>query len=413
LKITTSSEFAEMLARKLCREALWFGNSCTWIGLEASEKHGRRVIYARTLGPELYGGTSGIAYFLSDIFGATGDELFRTTAVGAMNFALGRCGRLTQRSEIGLHSGLSGIVMTSVICGFICRDQSIVDHSSKLVSHIEDVLLREECGNDIVSGLSGIILSFLTLWRASSTAKYLETAVFCGDKLINAAVTDSESSSWVPGKGSTQPLTGFAHGAGGIASSLLELFSITGDQKFLAVAQKAFAFEALHFNPSVNNWEDLRPTADQPPRKPRFGISWCHGAPGILLSRLRAYGITKSEKYKSEIMMAMRATIEIANHELRQSHSDTCLCHGLAGLAMILHDASTILDDSECLRVAEEIAWTVSGRWKRDGFLNSGLSIHSDTPQLMLGTAGVGECYLQIGHRSLLPSILHLGTALE
>ena len=64
------------------------------------------------------------------------------------------------------------------------------------------------------------------------------------------------------------------------------------------------------FNSDVGNWPDFREESQRPNRKspPSYKTFWCHGAPGIALSRLRAYQITGNEVYKEEAEIALNTT---------------------------------------------------------------------------------------------------------
>jgi hypothetical protein len=61
---------------------------------------------------------------------------------------------------------------------------------------------------------------------------------------------------------------------------------------------------------------------------PVYAVGWCHGAPGIGLSRLRAFELTGDEQYQREARLALRAT----SRALRDSTlTGFSLCHGILG----------------------------------------------------------------------------------
>ena len=53
-------------------------------------------------------------------------------------------------------------------------------------------------------------------------------------------------------------LTGFSHGAAGIAYALLKLHEATGESSFREAALEAEAYETSVFLPEVSNWPDFR-----------------------------------------------------------------------------------------------------------------------------------------------------------
>src|SRR5262249_51044902 len=101
-------------------------------------------------------------------------------------------------------------------------------------------------------------------------------------------------------------LTGFSHGAAGICLALVRLFEHTGDQEFLDAAREAIDFETFHYSRQKKNWPDLRETIVKKKGSPAFVSKWCHGAPGIGLSRL----LTLSSLDHDGMSMRMSTHIE-------------------------------------------------------------------------------------------------------
>ncbi|MDT9110983.1 lanthionine synthetase LanC family protein, partial [Escherichia coli] len=81
--------------------------------------------------------------------------------------------------------------------------------------------------------------------------------------------------------------TGFSHGSSGVALALLQLHEITGEDFFLKGAEGGFNYERQSFDISQQNWPDFRAGVSTTAAKV-CGLAWCHGAPGIALSRLKA-----------------------------------------------------------------------------------------------------------------------------
>ena len=54
------------MAHQICRDAIWYGDHCNWVGAAREEgPDGQPTLAYRSLGPDLYGGTSGVAVFLA------------------------------------------------------------------------------------------------------------------------------------------------------------------------------------------------------------------------------------------------------------------------------------------------------------------------------------------------------------
>lgn len=130
--------------------------------------------------------------------------------------------------------------------------------------------------------------------------------------------------------------------------------------------------------------------------------AWCHGAPGIGLSRLRAYEVLKDDIYKVEAERAIENTIKSISIE-QQNYS---MCHGALGNAETLIYGYQVLGNPDYLNKAEEIAikgWEsaekINKPW-RCGTMNS-----VSDPSFMLGEAGIGYYLLRLVNQDV-PSLL-------
>ena len=83
-------------------------------------------------------------------------------------------------------------------------------------------------------------------------------AVLCGEHLMEKRThTESGYRAWRT-LWAHQPLTGFAHGAAGVAYALLRLGEATGDTRFLEGAEEAIAYETAVYSATARNWPDFR-----------------------------------------------------------------------------------------------------------------------------------------------------------
>ena len=191
-----------------------------------------------------------------------------------------------------------------------------------------------------------------------------------------------------------------------------KLFHGTGDSKYRDAALSALQYERHWFNPEAGNWPDFRkdPSLTYRRKEPAtFATFWCHGAPGIALSRLRAYEILEEQTCKSEAAAAIdttRASIKAALHTRSGNFS---MCHGLAGNAEVLNQASETLGRGwrEDAELALAVAEYGIDRYAKPGVAWPCGTHVGETPGMMLGLAGIGHFYLRLGEPSI-PSILLL-----
>jgi hypothetical protein len=227
---------------------------------------------------------------------------------------------------------------------------------------------------------------------------------------------------------SVDHLTGFAHGAAGYGHAFVELFRVTGDPWFRHAAEQAFAYERDRFDEAAGNWPDyrhrdvseftsgghfdllrerLRAGTVFPPYTPTFHVLWCHGAPGIGLSRLRAYEVLGDDLYRREAEVAAETTLSFARAE-EQNYS---LCHGHFGNCETLLVAGRLLGRGDLLRAAEERAARGQKDYEARGRpWPCGTIAGVADPSLLLGEAGIGYFFLRLLDDAT-PAILCLGAS--
>jgi lantibiotic modifying enzyme len=202
-------------------------------------------------------------------------------------------------------------------------------------------------------------------------------------------------------------LTGLSHGAAGIGLALFELYAATGRPHFLETARGAFAYEDTFFDPRAGNWRDLRLT----PRILPFARAWCHGAPGIALSRLRAAALDpeRSEAYLIMARKAIATTLDSIEEKLATPKCDATPCNGLTGLIEIVWIAAHVLEERSYRIRALSAAEILTARHAASGDWPSGAPSGGPNPSLMLGTAGIGYTFLRLHDPDRVPSILWVG----
>ena len=92
LDANTALTVSARIAEHLCDTAFRHADRCTWMGTTQDAADGADQIdftYG-TLGPDLYGGTSGVALFLSEVSRHTGDRRIGDTALAGIAHALDR-----------------------------------------------------------------------------------------------------------------------------------------------------------------------------------------------------------------------------------------------------------------------------------------------------------------------------------
>ncbi|MCG5435223.1 lanthionine synthetase LanC family protein [Micromonospora foliorum] len=403
---------AVRIGRALCDQALWnsSGTRCTWIarsslgaqGLaEVTGAHGEVDVFVpqlTTLGGDLYAGTSGVAVFLAELFARTADAGFARTARGAMAYAV----EAAPVEDPGLYSGMFGIALAAWRTG---RLLGSADSGPVRVADLVRAALRRrtpDC-DDLISGRAGMILALLALAPALGKDVWREPAVRLGAELASAVAGYPTDFSPVVG---ASPLTGLSHGAAGVALALLELAAATGRTEFVGAALAAVEYEQRLFDREAGNWPDLRRDESAGSDGPRFVVAWCHGAPGIALSRLRASRLLPDRRDELHAQAVAALVTTRADLELRHAVDawDATPCHGIAGLIETLWIGGHTLDRPEDRAAAQQAALELA-RLPITA-MRSGTPCGGPNPSLLLGTAGIGYQLLRMADPRGVPSML-------
>jgi type 2 lantibiotic biosynthesis protein LanM len=388
------------LTRRLVRAARgigeWFekmavreeGNA-TWVGLDF-----RNQVWSIYSAPEdLYSGTPGISLFLGYLASVTGDERFAETARAGIRTLRARLQRVSGNlPNIGMFQGWGGIVYTLTHLAALWRDAELVDAAEAMVEEIRARLENDRC-LDVVAGSAGALSALLALHRAGGSRRALDLAILCGRRLVDTAAPNGSGLCWHTEIGGDEALTGFSHGAAGIALALVELAAVKGEERFLAVARGGFAFERemVRQAPSRPKGRAL-PTPESRAADAVMGTSWCYGAPGRGLACLRAMRHIDDPMLREDLNQSLAATLE---NGFGKNHS---LCHGdLGNLDFVLQ-----ADGGESFhRLARAILASV----EREGWI-CGTMANIESPGLMNGLAGIGYGLLRAAHPARIPSVL-------
>lgn len=404
----TQSEFLEASAAigsRLCRDALWAGNRANWVGSSMEFIDNTWMAAQRSFGGELYNGTSGIALFLGRLFGLTGETEFRAASLGALEHALSRVREMHPHSRHGFYSGVLGIIYAALELG----------QAEQALGLLEN-LARDDAGEqglDVISGSAGAIPVLLNIHQRCPRDFLMDLAVRHGEHLLQTAHRNGESWTWnTLGASAGRHLTGFSHGTAGIAWALLELFLATGEAEYRLAAGHALAYERIEFSRAHGNWPDFRTMNERIPPgagEPSYSVAWCHGAPGIGLSRLRAYSILEDDSCLAETEIALATTMQLLRKPAL-ANQNFSLCHGAGGNAELPLDAAEVLDRRSLRTAAEDVGWYgIETYLKARRPWPCGVVPGGETPNLMLGLAGIGHFYLRLYDPVKIPSILIVG----
>jgi type 2 lantibiotic biosynthesis protein LanM len=406
----TSDHFliaARDIAAKICAHATEDASgNFSWIGLSYIPTAERFQL--QVTNESLYEGNCGIALFLAALDSLDGSNHFHDLVLGALQNTR-RILQLTNRETtqkwakkigIGGASGLGSVIYSLTKISQFLKKDLLLEDALNAANLITPELISADQRLDVIAGSSGAILGLLALYDKTANSAVLSKAIACGQHLLSNQISlCGAPKAWKTLE--DKPLTGFSHGAAGIAYALVRLYSVTGDRAYLEAACEGIAYEHHLFSPSVANWPDLR-THTYQNGQPTYQTSWCHGAAGIGLARLGSWSILETEAIHQDVEVALQA---IQKHTL---HSVDHLCCGNFSRIETLLVAAQTLARPELQEAAQAQASWVIARATQAGAYQLFANLPNDVfnPSFFQGTAGIGYGLLRLANPTALPSVL-------
>jgi type 2 lantibiotic biosynthesis protein LanM len=401
-------ETADRIGFRLCRDAFWDQDRCTWLGWSMEPIGSTWQGVYRSFAGDLYSGSSGVCLFLAELYGVTRDIRLRKTIEGAVQHALGQMELITGAARIGFYSGVSGMAYALARVAEILEDEALSLRALDAIATL-NTIEADAHFLDVIGGSAGAIPALLALGLRYDRPDLLRSAVQHGEHLLRTAKQSEQGWSWdtmhIPGQ---PPLTGHSHGAAGIATALLELHRTTDDARFREAALQALAYERNLFSAGHGNWPDLRTMNANANQAPVYNMAWCHGAPGIGLSRLRCSELlTADSVLLGEMDAAIQTTANALSIPWVHGVGNFSLCHGVAGNAELMIEASRKLDRADLWKVAEKVGLDGCQHYGQlDLPWPCGTPGLGESAGLMLGLSGIGYFYLRLYDPAAISSLL-------
>ncbi|MEQ8220797.1 MAG: lanthionine synthetase LanC family protein, partial [Candidatus Eremiobacterota bacterium] len=274
----------------------------------------------------------------------------------------------------------------------------ILDYAEHAALLIKDQV-ESDMAFDIIYGSAGAITGLVKFYNVTKEQKILDIAKKCGDHLLEH-VKENHSGYRAWATLGNIIMGGFSHGVAGIAYSLLKLYSLTGESKYIDAVKEAILYENTLFSHNTANWQDLRTLSDKPEHE-RFMTAWCQGAPGIALGRIGGLSVLDTDQIRRDIEIALDTTIKYPLIE--RDH----LCCGNLGIAEILFTSGLKLDRADLKEKGLFKASQTVCRAKQRGGFSCGVGGHFD-PGFFQGISGAGYELLRMTEPDIIPSVLLL-----
>lgn len=361
------------------------------------------------VGAHLYNGRSGICIFFAALETIRPGEGWREHSLEAIRPTRRVLAKILAspkksadfRMGVGGVFGLGSLIYSFARAADFLGDAELLGEAGSLCSLLTEQRLEDDPCADVVSGTAGAVNALLALHRVAPEPlplgpTPLDLARHCGEKLVAGRVSfEDRPRAWISLR-KYPPLSGFSHGASGIACCLGRLYRATGDNRFLRAAREGIDFERTTYSEAHRNWLDLRCQEEAS----RCLNNWCHGAPGILLSRIETLDLLDDSAIRWDIATAYETT---ARQEMTPSDH---VCCGNMGRVEVLFEAERALQGQTDREVAMDLAEAVRLRAGKNHHFGWQVA-HGFDPGFFTGASGIGYTYLRLFDPSF-PCILSM-----
>ncbi|MTI29506.1 hypothetical protein E1171_01650, partial [Cytophagales bacterium RKSG123] len=360
----------------------------------------------------IYSGVSGIVLFLIELFKKTSDDKYLEAAIHGANWVDNYCAK-NKTTYYAFLTGRLGAAYMLVQLAEVSGEKAFLKKALKIAKGCEIFLEQEHTLNEFINGASGALLALMHLHQASGEDWLLDSINTFTAHLIDHVYHGENGLYWDRSDKSIKGLCGFSHGAAGVGFVFLELGYYFKNKAFYQMAEQAFFYENSLFNEKIGNWPDFRKGNYNEETNEQFKAAylannydffetpgdmtaWCHGAPGIGLSRLRALELLEKEEYRNDYLKAEKKTLE-KEESLTANLASFTLCHGAGGNAMLLLEAHRLLKENYQQNRVTSIVERLLKVKKDDQPYLPGYSTVEKTEDssLFMGNAGIGYFLLQ------------------
>lgn len=336
----------DSLISRLLRHAIW-NSQCTevsWMTVQISSN--KKISWSvRAMNYYLYNGLAGMLLLFhklhmekqhnqfSQIYQALKKMLFSYTDKGCMSLE-----NLTSR-QTGMYEGESSIAYVYLLIFFQNNEEDYLEYAERHMGIVEN-LIEEDTNYDLMSGNAGAAYVFIMLYKLTKKKKYLNAAErgFC--RIMSVAERQSCGIGWSVEK-EVPPMAGMAHGNSGFLIPAIGLWKYTRKEQYDVIAEQILEYENSLYDIDMNNWKDIRMIPGIESVDNIGTVAWCHGAAGILLSRIKCFEMVKDEKWEKCLLEdVFKAYSKVKEFWKRDSFS---LCHGCCGNLWILEIAEQVL----------------------------------------------------------------------
>ena len=369
---------------------------CSWIGSKVDKMDNNDWSY-QVCDVDLYDGNSGIALFLLYLWKETKNKKYLDVALEAIEpIKLKIKHNIFNKENLsGAFKGASGLFYVLNKFGKVLKDEAY-DKFIKNNLSILDRLSEIDNIYDLIGGNVGLIAVLLSIYQNTLDYELKESMLkvcYKCVKRLKENITIENGNDYIINKNALK-YSGFSHGTCGLIAYIYKLYTITMDKEIYVFFSKLLKYERETFkSEKMQDWHISTENDD-------LSYGWCHGSPGILLSRV----ILKELGYKDEII-DFEVNIALTNILKFGIGNNISYCHGDLGNIDILLYYSKVFNDKKVDEIARDMLNRLYQNTLKDNWNNINKS-YSKFKGLLIGISGIGMFLLNKINNELLDHFL-------
>lgn len=335
------NEFTDEVIRKVFKQSLIhpLTGSYFWMDpmLEGDNEIGEKHYQINDIPNSYYAGSVGILIALLSLHNSKNYQNYIDKLIADIEMDIDKIFKYNHGEiNIGAYNGLAAYVRYYMALNRnkLINQSKFEKRVTKLLNQIE-ISLDHDHKLDVLDGTAGVALVLVELQQIAINPRMLikivELMKKCRQHLLESMACQDGKSYFPLEYGTNHYYSGFAHGSSGIIMSLHKMskqMKINDND----VLKNLLATERELYDPIQHIWYRDNKKAD-------YSWGWCHGSPGILLSRLEMYNDGYHDSYiMDEIKILYEATMQKA------LGSNFTFCHGDLSNIVICKYAQDLLN---------------------------------------------------------------------
>lgn len=365
---------------------------------------------------DLYNGNAGIIWFFTELYKVHPQTHYYETIIGGLEHLLDDAQQ--SPNNYSFFTGKVGLIYLLLQVYAITTDDGYIHKALAIAANCPSLTALQQEPRvifDLLSGIAGSVLVLTHLYAISNDKAVYQTLTAYTVFLLEHTRFAKQGFFWDQSENQIIPVAGFSHGAGGIGYVLLQLGHYFKNDILTWCGKQGYIYENSLYNKRMNNWPDYRQgisdekgferalTAFENNKnyflEPREMTAWCHGAPGIGLSRIATASYYHDIAFHNDIDKAVEKTVNDLHQfgfDDQREFLNYCLCHGYGGNALLLYEADRYKGEQKYASLRLDVAMAAIEQKRQRGYYRSGYSMLKDKEAegLLLGTAGIGCFFL-------------------